>query len=107
MIIVDVDFKSYHKSVLFYNFPATPSSSLCIHFYLPTLNLLNLKLVYGCNPHHTASTCYKGLVTNYGEGVATKRKGGMGSFTKTGGEKSFSHAERGEGTTSFGVVFMW
>ena len=53
-------------------------------------------------------TWYKGLVTNYGEGGATKREGGgMRSFTPTkrGGGKSFSHSEGG-GTKSFGVDFM-
>ena len=36
----------------------------------------------------------KGLVTNYGEGGATKREGG-GHVKIWGGGKSFSHAEGG------------
>ena len=39
----------------------------------------------------------KGLVTNYGEGEATKREGGghvkFYPYEKGGGRKSFSHAE--------------
>ena len=40
----------------------------------------------------------KGLVTNYGEGGATKREGGAREvlpLRKGGGGKSFSHAEGG------------
>ena len=51
----------------------------------------------------------KGLVTNYGEGGATKREGGAREVLPLrkggGGGKSFSHAEGGGGTNSFGVVF--
>ena len=50
------------------------------------------------------------MVTNYGEGAATKREGGGGHvkfypYEKGGrGRKSFSHV-KGGGTKSFGVVF--
>ena len=52
----------------------------------------------------------KGLVTNYGEGGATKREGGRQvkfyPYEKGGGRKSFSHAEGGGSKRSFGVVFI-
>ena len=47
------------------------------------------------------------MVTNYGEGGATKREGGHVKFypyEKGGGGKSFSHSEGG-GTKSFGIDF--
>ena len=47
------------------------------------------------------------MVTNYGEGGATKREGGACEvlpLRKGGGGKSFSHSEGG-GTKSFGVDF--
>ena len=42
-----------------------------------------------------------------GSGGLQNRRGGHVKFTpmKRGGGKSFSHAEGGGGTTSFGVVF--
>ena len=48
------------------------------------------------------------MVTNYGEGGATKREGGAREvlpLRKGGGGKSFCHSEGG-GTKSFGVDFM-
>ena len=48
--------------------------------------------------HSHTCTCYKGVVTNYGEGGATKREGGAREvlpLRKGGGGKSFSHAEGG------------
>ena len=56
--------------------------------------------------HLSIITLSKGLVTNYGEGGATKQEGGHVKFTPTkrGDGKSFGHSERG-GTKSFGVVF--
>ena len=57
----------------------------------------------------TNITTIKGLVTNYGEGGATKREGGHVKFYpyQKGGGKSLSHSEGGGGTKSFGVVFTW
>ena len=55
----------------------------------------------------SGSTTPKGLVTNYGEGGATKREGGHMKFyhyEKGGGGKSFSHTEVGA-QKGFGVVF--
>ena len=49
--------------------------------------------MHSCQP----TAFIKGLVTNYGEGGATKQEGGTWSFTPTKreGGKSFSHAEGG------------
>ena len=50
------------------------------------------------------------IVTNYGEGLQNERGGGHGKFYPyekwEGGGNSFSHAEGGGGTKSFGAVFM-
>ena len=51
----------------------------------------------------------KGVVTNYGEGGATKREGGAHEvlpLRKGGAEKVFAIL-KGGGTTSFGVDFTW
>ena len=54
---------------------------------------------------------HKGLVTNYGEGVATKREGGEACevlpLRKGGAEEVLAMLKGGGGgTNSFGVVFM-
>ena len=53
------------------------------------------------------SVFVKGPIITYRDGGATKREkegGGSSTPTKSGGQKTFSRAEEGEGTTSFEVV---
>ena len=52
--------------------------------------------------------CTEGLVTNYGEGGATKREGGAREvlpLRKGGTEKVLAILKGGGATKSFGVVF--
>ena len=60
------------------------------------------------NIHKTTPYQFKGLVTNYGEGGATKREGGAREvlpLRKGGAEKVLAMLKGG--TKSFGVVFTW